>query len=299
MYRFYTLLFIVFFLFNHKGYCQKERIENTLYRCFDIIPASKKDSLNNLTLEFENYLVDHQILKSTDGEGYRAIIKAIYKNPDTLFYNDFDFILKFSKIVGIKNVLIKHCLDTVLASDKYDRTKMDKLHSLFEQINYNNLQVKPIAEKILTVFTDDDFELVYNKFEILLLVDAFSIPASTRLENLDQMVILPNDKPIEVFLNKSVLTVDGKNSTISEMKNLILKRLEKYQSNTYVILGSTRDTTYRDYMDVQNAIVEVYNKLKDSYSNKEFGKSFNELTKEQQEQVKIAIPQRILEKGPE
>lgn len=58
------------------------------------------------------------------------------------------------------------------------------------------------------------------------------------------------------------------------------------------------DTQYQAYIDVQNELVAAYNELRDEFSNNKWGKSFLELTTEQQDIVSLVYPQKISEAEP-
>lgn len=58
------------------------------------------------------------------------------------------------------------------------------------------------------------------------------------------------------------------------------------------------DTKYQAYIDVQNELVAAYNELREELSQSQFGKSFEELSVEQQEAVQAVYPQKISEAEP-
>ena len=66
-----------------------------------------------------------------------------------------------------------------------------------------------------------------------------------------------------------------------------------------ISLQSDRGTSYATYISVQNELVGAYNVLRDRYSNKKYGRDFEDLTKDQQKEIKIDIyPQIISEAEP-
>ena len=81
-----------------------------------------------------------------------------------------------------------------------------------------------------------------------------------------------------------------------------LKDIEGYGkypvSKGVIALQNDRGTSYRAYIEVQNELVRAINELRDEFSYKNYHKSFENITKEQQEIVKKAIPQNISEAEP-
>ena len=66
-----------------------------------------------------------------------------------------------------------------------------------------------------------------------------------------------------------------------------------------ISLQSDRGTSYATYIAVQNELVAAYSDLRNRYSNKKFGRSFDDLTGEQQKVIKKDIyPQIISEAEP-
>lgn len=69
-------------------------------------------------------------------------------------------------------------------------------------------------------------------------------------------------------------------------------------SKGVISLQNDRGTSYHAYIAVQNELVKAINELRSDFSYKNYGRSFEKLTEEQQEIVKKAIPQNISEAEP-
>jgi len=65
-----------------------------------------------------------------------------------------------------------------------------------------------------------------------------------------------------------------------------------------ISLQNDATTSYKAYIAVQNELVRAYNELRDEAARKYFGKAYNELLPEQQEQINKTYPQRISEAEP-
>ncbi len=66
-----------------------------------------------------------------------------------------------------------------------------------------------------------------------------------------------------------------------------------------ISLQSDRGTSYATYIAVQNELVGAYTDLRNRYSNKKYGRDFDDLTNDQQKEIKINIyPQIISEAEP-
>ena len=72
-----------------------------------------------------------------------------------------------------------------------------------------------------------------------------------------------------------------------------------YITDKHVIsLQSDRGTSYSTYFEVQNELVAAYNELRDELSRRKFGKSFAELSEEQNLAVRQYYPMKISEAEP-
>lgn len=69
-------------------------------------------------------------------------------------------------------------------------------------------------------------------------------------------------------------------------------------SEGVVSLQNDRGTSYAMYMKVQNELVAAYNEMREDLSRSAFGKSYDKLTKDEQDAIGKAIPSRISEAEP-
>lgn len=65
-----------------------------------------------------------------------------------------------------------------------------------------------------------------------------------------------------------------------------------------ISLQNDRGTSYRAYIEVQNELVKAINELRDDFAIRNWGKKFDNLTEDQKEIVKKAVPQNISEAEP-
>jgi hypothetical protein len=65
-----------------------------------------------------------------------------------------------------------------------------------------------------------------------------------------------------------------------------------------ISLRNDLDTKYGTYIAVQNELVGAINELREELSQQQFGKSYNDLDKDQQDAVRDIFPSRISEAEP-
>mgnify|MGYP003498594693 CR=1 FL=1 len=69
-------------------------------------------------------------------------------------------------------------------------------------------------------------------------------------------------------------------------------------SEGIISLQNDRSSSYKKYVEIQNVLVKALNTIRDQFSRENFGKVYNDLSADQQEIVRKAIPNRISESEP-
>ena len=115
--------------------------------------------------------------------------------------------------------------------------------------------------------------------------------------------LLAGSEPIDVSQLKDkikeFLTNPNNDPNLPEKENTDIEGFGQYAVSKGVIsLQNDRGTSYRAYIAVQNELVKAIDELRDEFSYKNYGKSYEKLTEDQQTVVKAAIPQNISEAEP-
>jgi biopolymer transport protein ExbD len=115
--------------------------------------------------------------------------------------------------------------------------------------------------------------------------------------------LLAGSEPIDVSQLKDkireFLTNPTNDPNLPEKEEIDIEGYGKYPVSKGVIsLQNDRGTSYHAYIAVQNELVKAINELRDDFAFKNYGKPFIQLTEEQQDIAKKAIPQNISEAEP-
>lgn len=86
--------------------------------------------------------------------------------------------------------------------------------------------------------------------------------------------------------------LDGELITIPQIRETIKNKIRQ-NPKLIVSIKTDRETTYNRYIEVLDQLKLAYDDLREEYSLRTFGKSFKDLSREKQEQVKKEIPIRI------
>lgn len=115
--------------------------------------------------------------------------------------------------------------------------------------------------------------------------------------------ILAGSEPIDVSQLKDkikeFLTNPTDDPNLPEKEPVAIEGFRTYPVSKGVIsLQNDRGTSYRAYIAVQNELVKAVNELRDEFAMQNFGKKFAQLTEDQQDIAKKAVPQNISEAEP-
>ena len=115
--------------------------------------------------------------------------------------------------------------------------------------------------------------------------------------------LLAGSDPIDVSQLKDkvkeFLTNPLNDPNLPEKEEKDIAGYGKYPVSKGVIsLQNDRGTSYHAYIAVQNELVKAVNELRDEFAFKNYGKPFIQLTDDQQDIAKEAIPQSISEAEP-
>lgn len=125
------------------------------------------------------------------------------------------------------------------------------------------------------------FTVLINKSDKLL-VRGEPMDLSMLKDKTKEFVMNPNNDP-----------------NLADQKEKEIPMIGMYKvSEGVVSLQNDRGTSYEMYMKVQNELVAAYNELREDLSRSMFGKSYDKLSKEEQDAIGKAIPSRISEAEP-
>jgi len=125
------------------------------------------------------------------------------------------------------------------------------------------------------------FVVLINKNNDLFVKGQFAQVSDIK-DKLKEFILNPNNDP-----------------TLSEQEEQEIEGLGTItRSKGVVSLQNDRGTDYGAYIDVQNELVKGFNELREDFAFARFGKKFTQLTEEEQDLVKKAIPTSISEAEP-
>ena len=115
--------------------------------------------------------------------------------------------------------------------------------------------------------------------------------------NRRNIIIVKINSQDRLFAGNEPIDVSDPKLPEKEMKDI--EGFGQYPVSKGVIsLQNDRGTSYQAYIAVQNEIVRAINEIREDFCRANYGKAYENLTEEQQEIVREAVPQLISEAEP-
>jgi biopolymer transport protein ExbD len=139
------------------------------------------------------------------------------------------------------------------------------------------------------------FFLVATTFDVDTGIGLVLPPAA---ETTEQVKVKQSDIAKLLVNAAGEVLLDGELITIPQISETIKNKI-KQNPKLIVSIKTDRETNYSRYIEVLDELKLAYNDLREEYSLRTYGKSFKDLNRDQQEEVKKAIPIRISIAEPE
>ena len=280
---------------------QNDRIENVIMDCsFQSFPDKGK-AFKTLIVDYENLLINEKILADKSGKSYRQVLQNIAdgnefdKVPSKFFSAESQKLGKpdFEKAQECKKTIIKD-------SASYNMSKLEGIEQAITNAqNSNDLQLSVIAKDILKVLTEEDFEIDFYKFRVFFLFEIINpdIGINRKLPEANPMDKRYNlDKALNVYLNsQNDVFVNDKKVTLIELKKQIIKYESKFKSESVIVLKAERETMYKEYIAVQNTLINAISSLRDKLANEKYNTAFDRLDKIKTKEIKAIYPLNVVE----
>lgn len=93
------------------------------------------------------------------------------------------------------------------------------------------------------------------------------------------------------------ISIDGKPAALADMRGMMEKFIMSMPTEHVISIHADRQSSYDRYFQVQNAMVDAYKNLRDSFCRKYFDKAYSKCSPDEQAMAIKAFPQRISEQS--
>ncbi|GAB5556893.1 MAG: hypothetical protein SchgKO_11060 [Schleiferiaceae bacterium] len=265
--------------------------------------------------EYETFLIEEGYLKDGSPESYYGYFLEAQKNgypeiPPVLFKDVLE-------LVGVESVEgFEKCAFLLEAGED---PIAEKFESAKEKIkSARDISPRFMATVWLETYKPEDFTMDFYKVSFFGNMFPTSFYGSGISRKLPDIKDVPPPPPpplpeniIDLRINDNdELFINGKQAQIKGLKEKVKDFLVNgaqqeeiefdglgKQTKTLgaVYLSNGRGTSYDFYIKVQNQVIAAYAELRDERSQKLFGKSYRELSKEEGKVIKELIPLKLME----
>ncbi|WP_417800603.1 ExbD/TolR family protein [Tenacibaculum sp.] len=291
--------YLTFGIFTISCNSQTLRVEDKLMNCIYQNYEDNGTKFKKALTGFEQLLINEKILKDSSGKSYVAIFEKIIEENDFNYNPSKSFL---DKIIDIGMPQLESFIKCQSELKESKFIKSNELQKVFDSLKKSdNFSPSTVAKGILTVLNSEDFELDYYKMSVFFLFDTISYVND---DGLIRKLPETQENDTEYDLSKAInIYIDGNNQIfankkkvdIDELKIVIKEYEEKNKSESIISLKAERETMYKTYIDVQNAIVGEIKKLRSQLAKKIYSKELDSLTKEEMLEIRKVYPQKLIE----
>lgn len=281
---------------------QNERVEVKLMNCIYENYVDKGAALKKTIHDFEQLLISKNVLKDETGKSYKALFEKILIDNNFKYNLSISFLDKIIEIGLPKNKSFRNCQAAIGERFDYEFSKLKELQIALDSISTSG-DITPfiVANGILAVFNENDFELDYYKLTVFLLFGTINHGSDSGIRNNLSEV---DDNKKEQHLNNAIKIYIDKNNivfvnkvevSLEQLKNEIYAYVYKNKSESVVSLKAERETMYKTYIDVQEVIVGEIRNLREQLAKEKYQIKLENLTTEQLIEIKKVYPERLME----
>lgn len=111
-----------------------------------------------------------------------------------------------------------------------------------------------------------------------------------------ETVEVPKDRMAAILINETGdVLLDGQPISLFQIKNTLKPRIQSKidlpkNKKLIVSIKTDRKTVYNAYISALDQVKEAFFEVRDEYANSKFGSGFDDLTPEEQDEIKEAVP---------
>tara|TARA_R110002051_G_scaffold1113_2_gene5630 strand:- start:11 stop:916 length:906 start_codon:yes stop_codon:yes gene_type:complete len=296
------LTYLTFGIFTMSCQGQTERIETKLMNCIYENYEDKGTEFKKALSDFQKLLIDEKILKDGTGKSYKAIFEKIVTDDDFDYNPSISFLDKIIDIGMPQNESFKNCQSELRERAENGFSKGTELQTVLDSIkNSGNLTPSTVANGILSVLNEKDFELDYYKMSVFFLFDTINY---TNDSGISRKLPEFKENETEYDLSKAInIYIDVNNQIFVNKEKVDIEKLKvqireyefKNKSESIISFKAERETMYKTYVDVQNAIIGEIQILREQLAKEKYNTELDKLTEEQQSEIKKIYPKKIVE----
>ena len=178
-----TFYFILlFFVLSGSCFGQKNVVENNIITCQTEIYNKAGFDLNKIVIDYENILIENEILQDKTGASYSSLLNKIvtdenYQIDSLISFYDVYPLFKISESGKTK---ILNCETTQINNDKNNLSKWKKISKKIDSIKFGEGNVSRVSKIFLETLSKNDFEMNFYKIKTFLVIEMVNLKYGSR-----------------------------------------------------------------------------------------------------------------------
>lgn len=299
------LLHLIILLLFASCSSQNKRIETELMECYYQTYSDNGAELKRLISNYQSLLVKEKVIADSSAKSYLNFYQKIAEEKEFEHIPSKSFLTELQSIEKPNGMINRECQSRVLTdSSSYNTNKIFILEDAISSVQEaGDLSPSLVAKQILTVLSEEDFELEYYRLRTLFLFDMLNVDYG-----IDNKLRTSTGEVIEHDLTNALkISTNGKNEIFTNGQKVSIKQLKekvkdyerKNKEVSVIAINASRETMYRTYIDIQNTITSAIQSLRNEKSISDYQMEFENLTDEQKQIIIKVYPIEIVETKPE
>ena len=260
------------------------------------------EALKTLISNYEEFLIDENIINDGSGKSYRQFLIEIASNEEikkipSIFLKD-----QLQFIAPADTQALSECEASVMSDTlAFNNSKFKRLQAAMDKhISSRDLQPALMAQDIVDILDDDDFESDFYKFRVMLLFSIFDMNTgiARKLPPVENTTNDPLDlsKALNISIDSNdEITVNEESVSLQELNTIVRAYETEKKSEAIIAIKPDRGTSYKMYIAVQNVVIGEIQSLREQLAKEKFNMKLEDLSEEQLKEIKRIYPQRITE----
>ncbi|WP_430411801.1 hypothetical protein [Kordia sp.] len=271
--------------------------EDEYMKCYDDNFTDNGKALRGFIQQSEKVLSDANIFKGISGKSYQYFLNNSGRYT-RIKYAKLGFVSFMLGQLGEGNFDIKKfkaCTENLKKNEAYKSSKMYRVEEILKQIETAG-NVQDITTQIAKELTLVDLESTCYRLQIL---NFLELHGSKNLKKPNENIMLSETElkdALKIHIKaQDEIIIQDKMVSFGELLQEVKTYVKKNMSNTIIALKVEENISKQFITAIKNQIGTVINTFRDELAMKKYQRSFNELSKNEQEEIQKTYPEKIVQ----
>lgn len=276
----------------------KNSVETKIMNCINENFGNKGTQFKIAIDNYQKLLINEKIIANGTGKSYKKTLNKIANDNSFDYSPSKSFFSEIYKLGSLDTILFITCTIEPSTNKNVGQFKVQKLKSLIDSLSATEkFTAAAYSNGILSILSKKDFEKDYYKIATfplfsLIRTDAGIDSNYKKASDFDESEL---KNAMKIHINKvSELFLYKRSISFGELRKAVREYEIKNKSNSIILFTNDDEVKYGSFIKVQNMMVAEIDSIRESFSQKKYGKSFNSLNESQSKKIETLYPKNIL-----